>query len=69
MRDAGLQESQSGIRIGGRVLNNLRYADDTSLMAGTDAELKDLSITVIDSSKKYGLTLNMKLMNMNMKLR
>ena len=60
MRDAGLQESQSGVRIGGRVLNNLRYADDTTLMAGTDAELKDLSIAVKDSSKKYGLTLNMK---------
>ena len=58
MRNAGLEESQAGIRIAGRTINNLRYADDTTLMAESEAELKSLLMKVKDESEKVGLKLN-----------
>ena len=57
MRNAGLDEAQAGIKIAGRNINNLRYADDTSLMAESE-ELKSLLIKVKEESKKVGLRLN-----------
>ena len=51
---------KEGIRVGGRILNNIRYADDTTLMAESDSDLKNLLRRVIDESKKAGLTLNLK---------
>ena len=57
MRHAGLDESQTGIRIAGRNINNLRYADDTTLMAESDEELKNL-LMKMKESKKVGLKLN-----------
>ena len=58
MRNAGLEETQAGIKIAGRNLNNLRYADDTTLMAESEEELKSLLIEVKVESEKVGLKLN-----------
>ena len=58
MRNAGLKEAQAGIKIAGRNINNLRYADDTTLMAENDEELKSLSMKVKEESEKVGLKLN-----------
>ena len=58
MRNAGLEETQAGIKIAGRNINNLRYADDTTLMAESEEELKSLLIKVKEESEKVGLTLN-----------
>ena len=58
MRNAGLEEAQAGIKIAGRNINNLRYADDTTLMAESDEELKSLLMKVKVESKKVGLKLN-----------
>uniref|UniRef100_A0A670JQE1 ribonuclease H n=1 Tax=Podarcis muralis TaxID=64176 RepID=A0A670JQE1_PODMU len=60
MRKAGLDESQAGIKISGRNINNLRYADDTTLMAESEEELKNLLMRVKEESAKYGLKLNIK---------
>ena len=58
MRNAGLDESQAGIEIAGRNINNLRYADDTTLMAESEKELKSLLMKVKEESEKVGLRLN-----------
>ena len=58
MRNAGLEEAQAGIRIAGRNINNLRYTDDTTLMAESEEELKSLLMKVKVESKKVGLKLN-----------
>ena len=58
MRNAGLEESQAGIRIARRNINNLRYADDTTLMAESEEELKSLLMKMKEESKKVGLKLN-----------
>ena len=58
MRNAGLEEEQTGIKIAGRNINNLRYADDTTLMAKSEEELKSLLMTVKEESEKVGLKLN-----------
>ena len=58
MRNAGLDEAQAGIKIAGRNINNLRYADDTALMAESEEELKSLLIKVNEDSEKVGLKLN-----------
>ena len=58
MRNAGLEEAQAGIKIEGRNINNLRYADDTTLMAESKEELKNLLMKVKEESKKVGLKLN-----------
>ena len=58
MRNAGLDEAQAGIKIAGRNINNLRYADDTTLMAESEEELKSLLMKVIEESEKVGLKLN-----------
>ena len=58
MRDAGLEEAQAGINIAGRNINNLRYADDTTLMAESEEELKSLWMKVKEESEKVGLKLN-----------
>ena len=58
MRNAGLEEAQSGIKIAGRNINNLRYADDTTLMAESGEELKSLLMKVKEESEKVGLKLN-----------
>ena len=58
MRNAGLQETQAGIEISGRNINNLRYADDTNLMAESKEELKSLLIKVKEVSEKVCLKLN-----------
>ena len=58
MRNAGLEEAQAGIKIAGRNINNLRYADDTTLMAESEEELKSLLMKVKEESKKVGLKLN-----------
>ena len=58
MRNAGLEEAQAGIKIAGRNVNNLRYADDTTLMAESEEELKSLLMKVKDESEKFGLKLN-----------
>ena len=58
MRNAGLEEAQAGIKIAGRNINNLRYADDTTLMAESDEELKSLLMKVKEESEKAGLKLN-----------
>ena len=58
MRNAGMDEAQAGIKISGRNINNLRYADDTTLMAETEEELKSLLMKVKEESKKVGLKLN-----------
>ena len=58
MRSAGLEEAQAGIRIAGRNINNLRYADDTTLMAESEEELKSLLMKVKEDSEKTGFKLN-----------
>ena len=58
MRSAGLDEAQAGIKIAGRNINNLRYADDTTLMAEREEELKSLLMKVKEESEKVGLKLN-----------
>ena len=58
MRNAGLEEAQAGIKIAGRNSNNLRYADDTTLMAESEEELKSLLMKVKEESEKAGLKLN-----------
>ena len=58
MRNAGLEEAQAGIKIAGRNINNLRYADDTTLMAESKEELKILLMKVQEESEKVGLKLN-----------
>ena len=58
MRNAGLEEAQAGIKIAGRNINNLRYADDTTLMAESEEELKSLLMKVKVESVKVGLKLN-----------
>ena len=58
MRNAGLEEAQAGIKIAGRNINHLRYADDTTLMAESEEELKSLLMKVTEESEKVGLKLN-----------
>ena len=60
MRNARLDDSQAGIKIAGRNTNNLRYADDTTLMAESEDKLKSLLMTVKEESEKAGLKLNIK---------
>ena len=59
MRNAGLEEAQAGIKIAGRNINNLRYADDTTLMAQSEEELKSLLMKAKQKSEKVGLKLNL----------
>ena len=63
MRNTGLEEAQAGIKIAGRNVNNLRYADDTTLMAESEEELKSLLRKVKEESEKVGLKLNIQKMN------
>ena len=58
MRNAGLDEAQAGIKVAGRNINNLRYADDTILMAESEEELKNLLMKVKEESEKVGLKLS-----------
>ena len=60
MRNAGLEEAQAGIKIVGRNINNLRYADDTTLMAESEEELKSLLMKVKEESEKVGIKLNIR---------
>ena len=62
MRNAGLEETQCGIKIAGRNINNLRYADDTTLMAESEEDLKSLLMKVKEESEKVGLKLNIQKM-------
>ena len=62
MRNAGLEEAQAGIKIARRNISSLRYADDTTLMAESEEELKSLLMKVKDESEKHGLRLNIKKM-------
>ena len=62
MRNAGLEETQAGIKIAGRYINNLRYADDTTLMAESEEELKSLLMKMKEESEKVGLQLNIQKM-------
>ena len=62
MRNAGLEEAQAGIKIAGRNISNLRYADDTTLMTQGEEELKSLSMKVKEESEKIGLKLNIQTM-------
>ena len=64
MRNDGLEETQAGIKISGRNINNLRYADDTTLMAESEEELKSLLMKLKEESEKVGLKLNIQ----NMKI-
>ena len=59
MKNAGLEEAQAGIKIAGRNLSNIRYADDTTLMTESEEELKSLLMKVKEESEKVGLKLNM----------
>ena len=63
MRNTGLEEAQAGIKISGRNSNNLRYADDTTLMAESEEELKSLLIKVKEESEKVGLKFNIQEIN------
>ena len=63
MRNAGLDEAQAGIKIAGRSINNLRYADDTTVMAESEEELKSLLMKVKEESEKVGLKLNIQKTN------
>ena len=63
MRNAGLDEAQAGIKIVGRNINNVRYADDTTLMAESEEELKSLLMKVIEESEKVDLKLNIQKTN------
>ena len=65
MRKAGPDEAEAGIKIAGRNINNLRYADDTTLMAETEEELKRLLMKVKVESEKVGLKLNIQKMSLN----
>ena len=58
MRNAGLEETQAGMKIAGRNINNLRYADDTTIMAENEEELKSLLMKLKEESEKAGLKLN-----------
>ena len=58
MRNAGLEEAQAGIKIAGRTISNLRYADDTTLMIESEEELKNLLMKVKEESEKVGFKLN-----------
>ena len=58
MRNAGLDEAQAGLKIAGRNINHLRYADDTTLMAESEEELKNILMKVKEESEKFGLKLN-----------
>ena len=60
MRNAGLYEAQAGIKIAGRNINNLRYADDTTLMTESEEELKSFLMKVKEESEKIGLKFNIK---------
>ena len=62
MRNAGLEEAQAGIKIAGRNINNLRYADDTTLVAESEDELKSLLMKVKEETEKVGLKLNIQKM-------
>ena len=62
MRNAGLEEAQAGIKMAGRNMNNLRYADDTTLMAESEEELNSLLMKVKEGSEKVGLKLNIQKM-------
>ena len=62
MRNTGLEETQAGIKVAGRNINNLRYADDTTLMAESEEELKSLLMKVREESEKVGLKLNIQKM-------
>ena len=62
MTNAELDEAQAGIKIAGRIVNNLRYADDTTLMAESEEELKSLLMKVKEESEKVGLKLNIQKM-------
>ena len=62
MRNSGLNEAQAGIKIAGRNINNLRYADDTTLMAESEKELKSLLVKVKEESENVGLKLNIQKM-------
>ena len=62
MRNTGLEETQAGIKIAGRNINHLRYADDTTLMAESEEELKSLMMKVKEESEKVGLKLNIQKM-------
>ena len=64
MRNTGLEEAQAGNKIAGRNINNLRYADDTTLMAGSEEELRSLLIKVKEESEKFGLKLNIQKTNL-----
>ena len=63
MRNAGLDEAQAGIKIAGRHINNLRYADDTTLMAESEEELKSLLMRVKEDREKVGLRFNIQKTN------
>ena len=63
MKNAGLEEAQAGIKIAGRNINNLRYADDTTLTAESEEELTSLLIKVKEESEKFGLKLNIQKTN------
>ena len=63
MRNVGLEEAQAGIKIAGRNINNLRYADDTTLMAESEGKLNSLLMKVKEKSEKLGLKLNIQKMN------
>ena len=63
MRNTGLEEAQAGIKISGRNINNLRYTDDTTLMAESKEELKSLLMNVKEESEKAGLKLNIQKTN------
>ena len=65
MRNAGLDKAQAGIKISGRNINNLRYADDTTLMAEGEEELKSLLMRVKEKSEKVGLKLNIQKMKIS----
>ena len=60
MKNPGLEEAQAGIKVAGRNINNLRYADDSTLMAESEEELKSLLMKVKEESEKVGLKLNVK---------
>ena len=64
MRSAGLEEAQPGIKIAGRNINNLRYADDTTLMAESEGELKSLLMKVKEEGEKFGVKLSIQKTNM-----
>ena len=65
MREAGLEESQTGLKIGGRNINNLRYADNTTLMAKSEEELKSFLMKVKEDIEKVGLKLNIQKTKIN----